>query len=151
MSLLTDREIEELYFTEIDNRIGSFAHAIEAAVVAKLATVNVEPCAWEVETEQQDGTGAKWVSTDRKRHREFCDFGEPRQLYSQEAIAAARVQGIEEAAKVCAKQLSPLESADRSWNAATRSCIRHINNLTDSYETSLQTPSSDQSKAQGLS
>ena len=68
MSLLTDREIEELYFTEIDNRIVSFAHAIEAAVVAKLAAVNVEPCAWEVATEQQDGTRAKLVSTDRKRH-----------------------------------------------------------------------------------
>ena len=98
MSLLTDREIEELYFTEIDNRIVSFAHAIEAAVVAKLATVSVEPCAWEVETEQQDGTRAKWVSTDRKRHREFCDFGEPRQLYSQEAIAAARTMALEDAA-----------------------------------------------------
>jgi len=66
--------------------------AIEAAVIRKLATVSVEPCAWEVETEQQDGTRAKWVSTDRKRHREFCDFGEPRPLYSQEALAAARVQ-----------------------------------------------------------
>ena len=103
MSLLTDREIEELYFTEIDNRIVSFAHAIEAAVVAKLATVSVEPCAWEVETEQQDGTRAKWVSTDRKRHREFCDFGEPRQLYSQEAIAAARTMALEDAAKVADK------------------------------------------------
>lgn len=71
---------------------------IEAAVLQKLATVSVEPCAWEVETEQQDGTRAKWVSTDRKRHREFCDFGEPRQLYSQEAIAAARVQALEDAA-----------------------------------------------------
>ena len=103
MSLLTDREIEELYFTEIDNRIVSFAHAIEAAVVAKLAAVNVEPCAWEVATEQQDGTRAKWVSTDRKRHREFCDFGEPRQLYSQEAIAAARTMALEDAAKVADK------------------------------------------------
>ena len=103
MSLLTDREIEELYFTEIDNRIVSFAHAIEAAVVAKLAAVNVEPCALEVATEQQDGTRAKWVSTDRKRHREFCDFGEPRQLYSQEAIAAARTMALEDAAKVADK------------------------------------------------
>ena len=103
MSLLTDREIEELYFTEIDNRIVSLAHAIEAAVVAKLAAVNVEPCAWEVATEQQDGTRAKWVSTDRKRHREFCDFGEPRQLYSQEAIAAARTMALEDAAKVADK------------------------------------------------
>jgi len=103
MSLLTDREIEELYFTEIDNRIVSFAHAIEAAVVAKLAAVNVEPCAWEVATEQQDGTRAKLVSTDRKRHREFCDFGEPRQLYSQEAIAAARTMALEDAAKVADK------------------------------------------------
>ena len=71
---------------------------IEAAILQKLATVSVEPCAWEVETEQQDGTGAKWVSTDRKRHREFCDFGEPRQLYSQEALAAARVQENEKIA-----------------------------------------------------
>lgn len=42
MSLLTDSEIEDLYFTEVDNRIMSFARAIEASVIKKLATVSVE-------------------------------------------------------------------------------------------------------------
>lgn len=101
MSLLTDQEIhaaDPAPHERFDQERIDFARAIEQAVIRKLATVGVEPCAWEVETEQQDGTRAKWVSTDRKRHREFCDFGEPRQLYSQEAIAAARVQALEDAA-----------------------------------------------------
>lgn len=100
MILLTDDEIDAAWARSPQNNLRDYAKEIEAAVIRKLATVSVEPCAWEVETEQQDGTRAKWVSTDRKRHREFCDFGEPRQLYSQEAIAAARVQALEEAASV---------------------------------------------------
>lgn len=36
MNILTDEEIEELYFSELDNRELSFARAIEAAVLAKL-------------------------------------------------------------------------------------------------------------------
>ena len=104
MSLLSDQEINSIAYDDDTSRGPvAFARAVEAAILQKLATVSVEPCAWEVETEQQDGTGAKWVSTDRKRHREFCDFGEPRQLYSQEAIAAARTMALEDAAKVADK------------------------------------------------
>jgi len=111
MSLLTDQEKQDIAEAVVHmsfdiNYAESIAHVCElaeAAVIRKLATVSVEPCAWEVETEQQDGTRAKLVSTDRKRHREFCDFGEPRQLYSQEAIAAARTMALEDAAKVADK------------------------------------------------
>ena len=106
MTILTDQEKQDIAETVVHmsfdiNYSESIAHVCElaeAAVIRKLATVSVEPCAWEVETEQQDGTRAKWVSTDRKRHREFCDFGEPRQLYSAVALAAARVQENEKAA-----------------------------------------------------
>lgn len=115
MTILTDQEIhaaDPAPHERFDQERIDFARAIEQAVIRKLATVGVEPCAWEVETEQQDGTRAKWVSTDRKRHREFCDFGEPRQLYSQEAIAAARVQALEDAAKICESQWSTLEERD---------------------------------------
>jgi len=120
MTILTDQEKQDIAETVVHmsfdiNYSESIAHVCElaeAAVIRKLATVSVEPCAWEVETEQQDGTRAKWVSTDRKRHREFCDFGEPRQLYSQEAIAAARVQALEDAAKICECQWSTLEERD---------------------------------------
>ena len=144
MSLLTDREIEQLSEgIAIDDFNHDLARRVEAAVLQKLETVSVAPVAWLDEEFDMAYTALELA-------------GEPTDptmfpaLYPPEAIAAARVQALEDAAKVCAKQLSPLESADRSWNAATRSCIRHINNLTDSYETSLQTPSSDQSKAQGL-
>lgn len=81
MSLLTDSDIEELYFTEVDNRIMSFAHAIEAAVVAKLATVSVEPV------------------TVTSKLNEFCSFSSASikkndKLYPPKAIAATKVQTL---------------------------------------------------------
>ena len=36
MSLLTEQEIEDLYYTELDNRTLSFARAIEAKVIEKI-------------------------------------------------------------------------------------------------------------------
>lgn len=37
MNILTDEEIEELYFSELDNRELSFARTIEAEIMARLA------------------------------------------------------------------------------------------------------------------
>lgn len=37
MNILTDEEIEELYFSELDNRELSFARAVEAEIMARLA------------------------------------------------------------------------------------------------------------------
>ena len=36
MSLLTEQEIEDLYYTELDRRELSFARAIESAVIEKI-------------------------------------------------------------------------------------------------------------------
>lgn len=158
MNLLSEQEINDLAQQQIGE--GSiytvtevFARAVEAAVIAKLATVSVEPVAYVSEDElgYVEGGGRCGAFYGVMANAELKDDPDFVAVYTGSQLAAARVQAIEEAAKVCAKQLSPLESADRSWNAATRSCIRHINALTNSYETSLQTPSSDQSKAQGLS
>lgn len=85
MSLLTDSDIEELYFTEVDNRIMSFAHAIEAAVIAKLAAVGVQPVAYEYIPHNE----LLWPD-----ECEFVNRANYAPLYSAEAIAAAKVQAL---------------------------------------------------------
>ena len=42
----------------------------------------VEPVAWIIETQKIDGAFDKWVSMDKKHHRDFCDRGEPIPLYT---------------------------------------------------------------------
>ena len=44
MPLLTEQEIEDLYYTELDRRELSFARAIEAKVIAKIKAQG--PVAW---------------------------------------------------------------------------------------------------------
>ena len=44
MSILTEQEIEDLYYTELDRRELSFARAIEAKVIAKIKAQG--PVAW---------------------------------------------------------------------------------------------------------
>lgn len=42
----------------------------------------VEPVAWIIETQKIDGAFDKWVSMDKKHHKDFCDRGEPIPLYT---------------------------------------------------------------------
>ena len=65
--------------------IKEFAARIEQAVIARLATVSVEPVAFHA----QDGIVSVASHIDKDKF-----------LFTTEALAAARVQGIEEAAKV---------------------------------------------------
>ena len=44
MSILTEQEIDDLYYTELDRRELSFARAIEAKVIAKIKAQG--PVAW---------------------------------------------------------------------------------------------------------
>lgn len=86
MSLLTDREIEQLSEgIAIDDFNHDLARRVEAAVLQKLATVSVAPVAWLDEEFDMAYTASELA-------------GEPTDptmfpaLYPPEAIAAARVQ-----------------------------------------------------------
>ena len=90
MRLLTDREIEQLAEgIAIDDFNHDLARRVEAAVLRKLATVSVE-----------------WPESASSSH----------EVYLREQIepmlAAARVQAIEGAAKICECQWSTLEERD---------------------------------------
>lgn len=89
MSLLTDREIEQLSEgIAIDDFNHDLARRVEAAVLQKLATVSVEPVGYR----SRLGSGSYTYC----RTPEFFDNTEP--LYTAEAIAAARVQENEKIA-----------------------------------------------------
>ena len=94
MSLLTDREIEQLSEgIAIDDFNHDLARRVEAAVLQKLATVSVAPVAWLDEEFDMAYTASELA-------------GEPTDptmfpaLYPPEAIAAARVQAVEECAEL---------------------------------------------------
>ena len=61
MSLLTEQEIEDLYYTELDRRELSFARAIETKVIEKIKAQG--PVAW-LHCERQDSD----VVTDAVKH-----------------------------------------------------------------------------------
>ena len=61
MSLLTEQEIEDLYYTELDRRELSFARAIETKVIEKIKAQG--PVAW-LHCERQDAD----VVTDAVKH-----------------------------------------------------------------------------------
>jgi len=90
--------------------IVSIANTIEQAVIAKLAAVSVEATAW---AHRETGLVvlAKEIAK-TSRNEERIKSGEFDPLYQAEAIAAARVQAIEEAAKICECQWSTLEERD---------------------------------------
>lgn len=89
MSLLTDDEIDAAWARSPQNNLRDYAKEIEAAVIRKLATVSVE-----------------WPESASSSH----------EVYLREQIepmlAAARVQAIEGAAKICECQWSTLEERD---------------------------------------
>ena len=90
--------------------IVSMANAIEQAVIAKLAAVSVEATAW---AHRETGLVvlAKEIAK-TSRNEERIKSGEFDPLYQAEALAAARVQAIEEASKICECQWSTLEERD---------------------------------------
>lgn len=81
--------------------------AVEAALIKKLAAVSVEPCAWAMQ--RPDGMVLDVIdNSEHNRHAGEYNLS----LYTAEAVAAARVQGTEEAAKICECQWSTLEERD---------------------------------------
>ena len=57
---------------------------IDTVIIELLAQPETkqEPVAWIIETQKIDGAFDKWVSMDKKHHRDFCDRGEPIPLYT---------------------------------------------------------------------
>lgn len=99
MSILTDQEISDVWYqcglgnaydipaSEDDKH---YARAIEAAVIARLATVSVEPVAWGMQ--RPDGMVLDVIdNSEHNRHGGEYNLA----LYTAEALAAARVQGID--------------------------------------------------------
>ena len=84
MSLLTDREIEQLSEgIAIDDFNHDLARRVEAAVLQKLATVSVE-----------------WPESASSSHEVYLREQIEPMLAAPEAIAAARVQAVEECAEL---------------------------------------------------
>lgn len=118
MNILTDQEIHNADTAPhlmFDQQRIDFARAIESAVIAKLsAGANVEPF---------------WI-----RHEDICgnSVGPDTPYYSvkdfKTSIAAARVQAIEEAAKVCLEVGNNFSghSSKRPWSGHFAEAIRAL-------------------------
>ena len=113
--MLSDERILEIMqdspvSTNCWNEHIDFARAIEQAVITKLAGVSVEPVA-EVQTlyygSEHPPVAFTGVVLSDKTDYYSLPFRENAQLYTAAAIAAARVQALEEAAKVCDRQAIP--------------------------------------------
>lgn len=103
MSLLTRDEIEQVIKTTDGPKsewMQYVCRAIEAAVIARLATVSVEPCAIR---HSFDGYGYLYGDSGSGSLWEERAMAEPdaEPVYTAEAVAAARVQALEEAENAC--------------------------------------------------
>jgi len=103
--MLTDQEIQAAYMTADSAEL--FARAIEQAVITKLAGVSVEPVAWRNPVDSYSLVTTHQKETNEFQYSDEFLAGHTEPLYTAEAIAAARVQALEEAAKVCDRQAIP--------------------------------------------
>ena len=103
--MLTDQEIQAAYMTADSAEL--FARAIEQAVITKLAGVSVEPVAWRNPVDSYSLVTTHQKETNEFQYSDEFLAGHTEPLYTAAAIAAARVQALEEAAKVCDRQAIP--------------------------------------------
>lgn len=118
MSLLTDQEIDEIRMKCADDFAASvrngtqpytLARAIEAAVIARLATVSVEPVVWLRKTKNSRPDDIAVIDIRKEEADEWKSqftpgFAWSEPMYPPEALAAARVQALEDAAEHMEKQ-----------------------------------------------
>ena len=104
--MLTDQDAKQMGFVfGIGARV---VRAIEAAVLSKLAAgVSVEPVAWRNPVDSYSLVTTHQKETNEFQYSDEFLAGHTEPLYTAEAIAAARVQALEEAAKVCDRQAIP--------------------------------------------
>ena len=101
--MLTDQEIQAAYMTADSAEL--FARAIEQAVITKLAGVSVEPVAWRNPVDSYSLVTTHQKETNEFQYSDEFLAGHTEPLYTAEAIAAARVQALEEAANPTDDQL----------------------------------------------
>lgn len=107
MSILTQQEIADIFATchnglayPQDFHCGPAAmrqtegRAIEAAVIRKLATVGVEPSAWELRKGKTDRVLMELTNNPSRENDWVCVGNESVPLFSPQALAAARAQDI---------------------------------------------------------
>lgn len=101
--ILTDDEIDALWADEpsVPQRVKrrELVRIAQTAVLRKLATVSVKPCAWEV----QRAMAEPYLSYSKTKG---ALSNEP--LYQAKALAAARVQGMDEYVPCYSKPLNKL-------------------------------------------
>lgn len=115
--ILTDGEIEELCFSELDNRELSFARAIEAAVLSKLAEQAGEPAG----KVTRRAFGYVLWATERP------ELGT--KLYTETQLIAAQQRTAEACAKLCeAGRSEDGDGQHRAWYAGFDMCIDAIRN-----------------------
>ena len=104
-----------------------------AAVLQKLAGVSVEPVAWRNPVDSYSLVTTHQKETNEFQYSDEFLAGHTEPLYTAEAIAAARVQALEEAAKMCLDlelddHYKTMISTD-DWNAGTLDCDTAIRAL----------------------
>ena len=103
MNVLTDEEILAAMTPEAVEGDWylpqTFARAIESAVLAKLAALDVEPVAWWVPKAEQ------FAIMDKPKTRPFAKAFEP--LFTKAQLLAVQQRAAEACAKVCGEMISP--------------------------------------------
>jgi len=139
MSLLTDDEIDAAWARSPQNNLRDYAKEIEAAVIRKLAAVSVEPVMKladdyaELEAQssymEDQGTSTEMRDDYPALKSDTADARIALETAVIEALAAARVQALEEAAKICECQWSTLEERDAGieFAEAIRALIGGLN------------------------
>ena len=122
--MLTDQDAKQMGFVfGIGARV---VRAIEAAVLSKLAAgVSVEPVAWRNPVDSYSLVTTHQKETNEFQYSDKFLAGHTEPLYT--AIAAARVQALEEAVKVCEGASSYLEHQQHLL--ASRDCANAIRAL----------------------
>lgn len=116
MSLLTDQEIhaaDPAPHERFDQERIDFARAIEQAVIRKLATVGVEPVG---EVVEYNDYGFPWKRIQYTYDSEIAELPLGTKVYTAEALSAARVQALDEAAK-------RIEGPNNNYGAVIRALI----------------------------
>lgn len=133
MNILTDEEILAAMTPEaVEGGLvpaQTFARAVEAAVLAKLAALDVEPVAWMC---WLDGDTERKPNDAAVTRFEPVEFKNRTKLYTETQLIAVQQKTAEACAKLCGEIISPRKALSdhpyQAWLAGTTQCAEAINN-----------------------
>lgn len=122
MNILTDEELESIKFDQRDQLVDfETLRAVEAAVLAKLAALDMKPAAYITYK------GHLLHADDPK----VLEHSNPEPLYTQDQLIAAQQRTAEACAKVCGYMILPSKPLSdhpyQAWLAGTLQCAEAIN------------------------